>query len=79
LTVAEKAGQRYAAAARARAQGDLVLYSDWLTAAQASAALVADVHAQEGTVYRAGILSEAYSLHKLALADSLAADAVRIE
>jgi hypothetical protein len=79
LTVAEKAGQRYASAARARAQGDLVLYSDWLTAAQATAAFVTDLRARRRNKRRTRIFTEAYSPEALARADALAAVAMETE
>jgi hypothetical protein len=79
LRVAEKAGQRYAAAARACAQGDIVLRNAWKTAADATKVLVTEVEMKRGSKRRARVLSAEYSPAALARADELAAAAAAME
>jgi hypothetical protein len=79
LRVAEKAGKRYAAAARASAQGDVELRNAWKAAADATKVLVAEVEMKRGSKRRARVLSAEYTDAALARADELAAAAVAME
>jgi hypothetical protein len=79
LCVAEKAGQRYAAAARAKAQGWLPLLNAWMDAAHATSALVHEGEPRRANKRRTRVLTEEYSPDALARADALAARAQALE
>jgi hypothetical protein len=79
LRVAEKAGQRSAAAARAKAQGFAAVRNAWMEAAKATNALVMDLEPRRANKRRARVLSEEHSPDALAHADALAARAQALE
>jgi hypothetical protein len=79
LRVAEKAGKRFGAAARAMAQGDRALRDAWKAAADATSLLVMDLEAKKANKRRTRVLTEAYTPEALALADALAAAAAAMK
>jgi hypothetical protein len=79
LAVADTAGQRYAAAARARAQGNIPLRNAWVAASDATARLVRDQAPRRAKHRRTRVLTEDYSPEALARADQLAAAAEGLE